>query len=510
MAFFGCPPTTLRDHQYWAALCALRLQRMMVRLRAKWAREGRVPLFIRVGVASGPVSVGNVGSTQRFQYTVLGDIVNLASRIEGTNKFFGTQVLMSHSTWNRLDTDMFTGRLLATIRVKGRSHRTRVYELLTSREMVDFDTFPPPMEVKAKGRIMKIPIAFPPGFSGHGSQVDSYRGGAHTGRSLGGLTGRSMTGSTTAGCLMMTTGRSLGTGGSDDMFRPGTGVSSVSAHSRATEFHLQLIAEENIQGEAPTQGADQEVIPPAQPLSAFEEQPKPHTQAEAETLVATCGVASSAGTDSEREEEEAEQEADLETQKLPACVIELSRLAHIFTQAIKHYDRAEFGPAARLLRIFVDSGFTPLQKKVHQLELAVYRRRTGKSDGEAPPPPYHIADPESKAPPPTEGSTSNTNTTRNSSLLHPTTELNQTVDTPIMSPALRVPHEDEVQGTPTPIFDVAHALASGSQSAHNMTGRDLLSGCCTGYARNLLMICEEFMRTEPPLEWSPVITLDSK
>eukprot|EP00771_Trimastix_marina_P002504 gnl/Trimastix_PCT/3632.p1 GENE.gnl/Trimastix_PCT/3632~~gnl/Trimastix_PCT/3632.p1 ORF type:complete len:961 (-),score=230.18 gnl/Trimastix_PCT/3632:364-3153(-) len=135
MAFFGCPPTILRDHQYWAARCALHLQRAMVRMRAKWVKEGHVPFKIRIGLASGNVSVGNVGSQTRFQYTVLGDVVNLASRLEGINKYFHTSILATGHTFEALDQERFVGRQLATIKVKGRTHRTRLYELVTSAEM---------------------------------------------------------------------------------------------------------------------------------------------------------------------------------------------------------------------------------------------------------------------------------------------------------------------------------------------------------------------------------------
>eukprot|EP00771_Trimastix_marina_P001459 gnl/Trimastix_PCT/2535.p1 GENE.gnl/Trimastix_PCT/2535~~gnl/Trimastix_PCT/2535.p1 ORF type:complete len:890 (-),score=238.52 gnl/Trimastix_PCT/2535:151-2820(-) len=134
MAFFGCPPAPMRYHQYYAARCALQLQRAMVRLRAKWSREGRTPFNIRIGIASGPVSVGNVGSTERYQYTVFGESVHLASRMEGLNKHFGTSILLTGHCYEALR-DGFIGRRLGTVRVKGRSNRTRVFELVSHAEL---------------------------------------------------------------------------------------------------------------------------------------------------------------------------------------------------------------------------------------------------------------------------------------------------------------------------------------------------------------------------------------
>ena len=83
----------------------------------------------RIGLDSGEALIGNIGSRRRFNYTVMGDMVNLASRLEGSNKFYGTTVIASEATV-ALTGRAFVWRELAAIRVKGRTQAVRIFEPL--------------------------------------------------------------------------------------------------------------------------------------------------------------------------------------------------------------------------------------------------------------------------------------------------------------------------------------------------------------------------------------------
>jgi adenylate cyclase len=85
MAFWGAP-VELPDHALAACTAAVRNQKILLELRARWTREGKPPFQARIGINTGEVVVGNIGSAQRLNYTVIGDEVNLASRLEGLNK----------------------------------------------------------------------------------------------------------------------------------------------------------------------------------------------------------------------------------------------------------------------------------------------------------------------------------------------------------------------------------------------------------------------------------------
>ena len=128
MAFWGAP-AMLDDHAYHACLAALKASHRMKRLNAEWANEGRRPMPIRIGIHFANVVVGNVGSPQRLSYTVMGDGVNVASRIEGLNKQFGTSICISDSVYERV-AGRVVARELGRVPVKGRETEIMVYELL--------------------------------------------------------------------------------------------------------------------------------------------------------------------------------------------------------------------------------------------------------------------------------------------------------------------------------------------------------------------------------------------
>ncbi|MFY9822337.1 MAG: adenylate/guanylate cyclase domain-containing protein [Thermoanaerobaculia bacterium] len=132
MAFFGAP-VAHPDHAARACRAALAMREELVRLNAGWHRDGKLPphltLGIGIGLNSGEMSVGNVGSETVFGYTVIGDNVNLGSRIEGLNKDYGSQILVSEFT-ARAAADGFLFRELDWVRVKGKQKPVGIHELL--------------------------------------------------------------------------------------------------------------------------------------------------------------------------------------------------------------------------------------------------------------------------------------------------------------------------------------------------------------------------------------------
>ena len=128
MALWGAP-TAGENHVFRACVAALRAHRRMERLNASWAAEGRKQMRVRIGVHCDTVVVGNVGSRARLSYTVMGDGVNVASRIEGLNKQFGTSICISQNVYERVS-DRIVARALGRVSVKGRKTEIMVYELL--------------------------------------------------------------------------------------------------------------------------------------------------------------------------------------------------------------------------------------------------------------------------------------------------------------------------------------------------------------------------------------------
>jgi adenylate cyclase len=128
MAFWGAPAH--RDDHVLRACCgALRAARRMQELNAEWTAEGRPPLQLRIGLHCADVLVGNVGSSKRLSYTVMGDGVNVAARLEGLNKTFGTTICISDSVFDAAATEI-AARPLRRVQVKGRKQEFMVYELL--------------------------------------------------------------------------------------------------------------------------------------------------------------------------------------------------------------------------------------------------------------------------------------------------------------------------------------------------------------------------------------------
>ena len=128
MAFFGAP-LDAPDHAQRACAAALAMREQRNTLNSEWIATGRPQLRARTGINSGPMLVGNLGSSYRFAYGVLGDQVNLGSRLEGLNKIYGTEILIGENTANRVKDD-FLLREVDSVRVVGRQQCVRVYELV--------------------------------------------------------------------------------------------------------------------------------------------------------------------------------------------------------------------------------------------------------------------------------------------------------------------------------------------------------------------------------------------
>ena len=130
MAIFGAP-IEQPDHAVQACAAALAMRDHRKALREEWAKMGRPPLNARTGINSGLMLVGNLGSEYRYSYGVLGDQVNLGSRLEGLNKAYKTEILIGENT-AQLVKDAFLLREIDMVQVVGRRQPVRVYELLSS------------------------------------------------------------------------------------------------------------------------------------------------------------------------------------------------------------------------------------------------------------------------------------------------------------------------------------------------------------------------------------------
>ena len=128
MAEFGVPVHD-ENHAYLACKTALEMQHRLAALREAWHEAGRPLLRARIGINTGEVIVGNLGSRNVFDYTVIGDAVNLGSRLEGANKQYGTSIMISQYTFEEVK-EAFHTRQLDVIRVLGKKEPIRVYELV--------------------------------------------------------------------------------------------------------------------------------------------------------------------------------------------------------------------------------------------------------------------------------------------------------------------------------------------------------------------------------------------
>jgi adenylate cyclase len=132
MAVFGAPVSRGED-AYNACAAALEMQSQLAKMRSLWRKQGRPELYSRIGINTGPMVVGNMGSETRFDYTVMGDAVNLGARLEPANKEYGTIIMIGEETRKEAG-DRIIVRKLDLLRVKGKNEPVNVYELIALSE----------------------------------------------------------------------------------------------------------------------------------------------------------------------------------------------------------------------------------------------------------------------------------------------------------------------------------------------------------------------------------------
>ncbi len=130
MAFWGAP-SGQSDHALRAVSCAQEMIVELNKLQKKWLSENKPVLDIGIGINSGKMLIGNMGSTEKLDYTVIGDNVNVASRLEGLNKQYNTHILITEETYQRVK-DAIPCRFVADSKVKGKEESLKIYEALGS------------------------------------------------------------------------------------------------------------------------------------------------------------------------------------------------------------------------------------------------------------------------------------------------------------------------------------------------------------------------------------------
>lgn len=143
VSFYGAP-VPLENHEYHACKTALEMEAHLAELREKWAADGDWPEIVhymrhRVGLNSGEMVTGNMGSNMRMNYTMMGDTVNLAARLEPAAKQYGVYILVAENTYNKV-VDQFEWRFIDFVRVKGKKRPVKIYELFAEKGKLEPDT----------------------------------------------------------------------------------------------------------------------------------------------------------------------------------------------------------------------------------------------------------------------------------------------------------------------------------------------------------------------------------
>ena len=128
MAVFG-EPIQDKNHAINAVKCAYAMLQKVKELQKKWAQEDKPKIEIGIGIATGEVFVGNIGSINRMEYTVIGDTVNLASRLEGYNKTYKTKLLISPTTYENIKGFVDVIKI-SDVQIRGKANKMDIYEVL--------------------------------------------------------------------------------------------------------------------------------------------------------------------------------------------------------------------------------------------------------------------------------------------------------------------------------------------------------------------------------------------
>ena len=145
MAFWGAPVKN-DDHAYFACVASIAQLIALEKLQKEWSERGIPVLDIGIGVNSGQAVVGNMGSSHRMDYTLMGDTVNLGSRLEGVTKTYGVRIVISEYTYEKVK-DRVYARELDLVRVKGKLEPVRIYELMGLNDESDL------LKLKHAGKI---------------------------------------------------------------------------------------------------------------------------------------------------------------------------------------------------------------------------------------------------------------------------------------------------------------------------------------------------------------------
>ena len=135
MAFWGAPEDDINDATH-ATETAIACQHRLDDLNRKWEKEGKPSLITRIGIHKGDVVVGNIGTSERMNYTLMGDNVNLAARLESVNKYYGTKIIVSEEVHRELSKEIIS-RPIDIVAVKGKETETKIYEVLEDKNLAE-------------------------------------------------------------------------------------------------------------------------------------------------------------------------------------------------------------------------------------------------------------------------------------------------------------------------------------------------------------------------------------